>query len=206
MLRHILGSIVVLSSPLCAHALRTLLDLTKEDVVQTLEDLHSVIDIPQDDMQPLHLHHPSFRDFLLSEKRCKDPNFWVDEKQAHQRLVDGCLRVLSASLKQDICEVRAPGMLAANMERSRIEQCLPPEVQYACLFWDQHLEKSDTELCDEGQVHVFLQKHFLYWLEALGWMGKVSEGVHAVIRLESIAAVINPRDISDLLLIDMLGI
>jgi hypothetical protein len=34
-----------------------------------------------------------------------------------------------------------------------------------------------------------LQEHLLHWLEALGWMGKVSEGIHAVTVLESIVAV-----------------
>jgi hypothetical protein len=38
-------------------------------------------------------------------------------------------------------------------------------------------------------VHCFLQEHLLHWLEALGWMGKVPEGVHAITDLESFATV-----------------
>jgi hypothetical protein len=38
-------------------------------------------------------------------------------------------------------------------------------------------------------VHQFLREHLLYWLEALGWMQKVSEGIHAIASLESITAV-----------------
>jgi hypothetical protein len=38
-------------------------------------------------------------------------------------------------------------------------------------------------------VHHFLQEHLLHWLEALGWMQKVSEGIYAIISLESITTV-----------------
>jgi hypothetical protein len=34
-----------------------------------------------------------------------------------------------------------------------------------------------------------LQEHLLHWFEALGWMGKVSEGIHAIASLESITTV-----------------
>ncbi|KAF1815360.1 hypothetical protein P152DRAFT_479302 [Eremomyces bilateralis CBS 781.70] len=118
-------------------------DIKKKAVDQTLNDLHSVLDVPKDQKkdqkQPLRLHHPSFRDYLLSNDRCKNQDLWVDEKQAHQLLADSCIRLMSTSLKQDICCVDAPGMAVANVKRSRVEQCSPPEVQYACLYWIQHL-------------------------------------------------------------------
>ena len=192
MLRQILGSIVILFSPLSAHSLYKLLPVTREDIDQTLEDLHSVVDIPKDYNQLFRLHHPSFRDFLLSNGRCKDPNFWVDEKQAHRMLAKSCIRLMSTFLKQDVCEVNAPGTLATQIEGSRVEQCLPNEVRYACLYWIQHLQKGCTQLRDNDQVHQFLQQHLLHWLEALGWIGKVSEGNHAITLLESFAPVSLP--------------
>jgi hypothetical protein len=39
---------------------------------------------------------------------------------------------------------------------------------------------------DNGQVHTFLQKYFLYWLEALSLIGRISEGVLALRILESL--------------------
>ncbi|KAH8586332.1 putative WD-repeat protein [Bisporella sp. PMI_857] len=185
-LRHMLGSILVLFSPLSIYSLSTLLRISEEDIDETLEDLHAILDIPKSQIRPLHLHHPSFRDFLLNKDRCGDPKFWVDEKRAHQTLADDCIRLMSNSLKQDICGQGAPGTLVADVESSRIEQCLPPEVKYACLYWIQHLQKSDAQLHDNGQVHRFLQVHLLHWLEALGWMGKTSEGILAIISLEGI--------------------
>jgi hypothetical protein len=189
MLRHILGSTAVLFSPLSVYSLSRLLRVTKKDIDQTLEDLHSILDIPKDQSQPLHLHHPSFRDFLLNNNRCENPNFWVDEKQAHQTLADSCIQLMLASLKQDICGLNTPGALVTNVKRSRVERSLPPDLQYACLYWIQHFHKSGAQLRDNDQVHQFLQTHLLYWLEALGWMQKVSEGIYVISSLESIIAV-----------------
>lgn len=189
MLRYMLGSIVVLHSPLSIKSLSRLLDIPKEDIDDTLEDLHAILDIPNSDACVLRLHHPSFRDFLLDKDRCDDLNFWVDQKQAHQTLADSCIRLLSTALKEDVCSVNKPGALSTNIESSRVEQCLPPEVQYACLYWVLHLQKSGAQLRDNDQIHRFLQEHLLHWLEALGWMQKISEGILAIISLESVALV-----------------
>ena len=187
MLKQTLGSVVVLLSPLSAFSLSRLLHLPKEDVDRTLEDLHAILDIPKDQTRPLRLHHPSFRDFLLNEDRCGDSSFWVDEKQAHQTLAAGCIQLMSISLKQDICCLEAPGVLVTNIENSQVEKYLPAELQYACLYWVEHLKRSGAQLYD--QVYQFLQDHLLHWLEALGWIGKTSEGILAIITLESIALV-----------------
>jgi hypothetical protein len=173
---------VILFSPLSASSISRLLHVTKQRVNQTLNNLHAILDIPEDQTFPLRLHHPSFRDFLLDKKRCGDSDFQVDEKQAHRTLADNCIRLMSNSLKQDICGQDAPGTLVTNVESSRIEQCLPPEVKYACLYWTQ---KSSAQLHDNDQVHQFLQVHLLHWLEALGWMGKTSEGILAIFSLEA---------------------
>jgi len=185
-LKSLLGSIVALLSPLPVQAISKLLNTSQDEVDQTFDDLHAILNIPEDPSRPLRLHHPSFREFLFKKRRSKE--FWVDEKAAHQQLTDSCIRLMS-SLQQDIYGLDAPGILITNVKKSQIEQSLPVEVQYACLYWTQHLQKSGIQLRDNGQVHQFLQEHFLHWLEALGWMRKVPEGVRAVASLESLASV-----------------
>jgi hypothetical protein len=188
-LRHTLGSVVVLLSPLSTYSLSMLLHRSIEDVNQILGDLHAILDIPEDPIRPLRLHHPSFRDFLLDKNRCGDSNFWVDEKQAHRILANSCIQLMSTSLKQDICGVGSPGWPATDVENSRMEQCLPSAVQYACRYWAQHLQNGGIQLHDNDQVHQFLKVHLLHWLEALGWMGRVPDGIYAISSLESIAFV-----------------
>ena len=187
MLKSLLGSIVTLLSPLSTQSLSKLLSMAQDDVDQKLDDLHAILSIPEDPSLPLRLHHPSFRDFLVEKARCEE--FWVYEKQAHQVLADSCIRLMSASLKQYICGVDAPGTLVSDVERSQVEQSLSAEVQYACRYWIEHIRRSGTQLCDDSQVHVFLREHLLHWLEALGWMGKMPEGVHAIASLESFSSV-----------------
>ena len=96
---------------------------------------------------------------------------------------------MSTSLKQDICGLHTPGVLVTDVANTRVEQCLPPEVRYACLYWVQHLQKGSTQLHDSHQVHQFLQVHLLHWLEALGWIGKSSEGILAILALETLIPV-----------------
>jgi hypothetical protein len=96
---------------------------------------------------------------------------------------------MSTSLRQDVYDAKAPGMLVADVESSRIEKVLPPEVQYACRYWIDHVQKSRSQIRDYGRVHCFLRQHFLHWLEALGWIGKASIGVYAITVLESSVSV-----------------
>jgi hypothetical protein len=184
-----LGAVVLLYSPLSATSLARLLLIPAEEFHRTLHELHSILDVPQHPTRHVRLHHPSLRDFLLNKDRCRDANFWVDERQAHTALADKCIQLLSSLLKQDVCGVGDLGARAAKIEREQLEHCILPEMQYACLYWITHLAKSCVQLRDNDKVHDFLKKHCLHWLEALSWMGKVSEGVYAISSLESIALV-----------------
>ena len=197
-LRYILGSIATLSSPLPVNSLSRLLVTPKHKVDRILKDLHAILDIPEHPMRPLRLHHPSFRDFLLDKERCGDLDFWVDEKQAHQTLVEGCIQLMSTCLKQDMCGLDEPGVLATDLGGGRVRLYLPPEVQYACLYWVEHLYKSGAQLNDNDQVHQFLQMHFLHWLEVLSWMLRMSEAILAIRCLESIVLIKQLRHVEDL--------
>jgi NACHT domain len=189
MLKLVLGSIVVLLSPLSVSSLGRLLGVAKDDVELTVVDLHSVLDVPQVSARPLRLYHPSFRGFLLDSNKCTDSNFWVDGKHAHLVLAKSCIRLMSNSLKQDVFNLGNPGILLDEVEKSQIDQIIPPEVQYACLYWIQHVHEGNYPLQDDDEVHQFLQNHLLHWLEALGWIGKVTEGIYAISLLDSLVAV-----------------
>jgi hypothetical protein len=189
--RKIVGAIVILFNPLSTAALSELLDTPGPPIKQTLSDLHSVLDVPENSVYLIRLLHPSFRDFLLSKERCHNPQLWVDEKQVHLGLAESCLRLLSNRLKRDICSLHNPGALRADLESHRIEQFLPPEVQYACIYWIQHLQRSGARLSDNVQIHNFVRKHFLHWLEALALMGKISDGADILNTLESLLLTVS---------------
>jgi hypothetical protein len=109
MLKQVLGTIILLYSPLSIKSLSELLSLPTGAIKGGLADLYAILDIPKDTSRALRLHYPSFHDFLLNKDKYSDPNFWVDKKQAHQALADSYIRLMSNSLKQDVCELYALG-------------------------------------------------------------------------------------------------
>ena len=109
--RYVLGSSVVLRSYLSALSLSRLLPfedlITKDDIEDILYGLPAILDVPESPAEPLRLHHPSFRDFLLNKNRCCDANFRVDERSTHGKLASRCLELLFApdGLRQDTCSL-----------------------------------------------------------------------------------------------------
>ncbi|MCJ1464442.1 hypothetical protein MMC07_003055 [Pseudocyphellaria aurata] len=183
--REIIGSIVVLQSPLSIASLAILLDTPKDDISCMLDLLHSILKIPDDENMPVRPLHLSFREFLLDpEKHGKSP-FWVDERETHQRLTSKCLLVMSSSkgLRQNLCNLLRPGTPRSEIDKPTIDRCLQPEVRYACCYWVHHLEQSKEHICDDGLVYLFLQKYFLYWLEAMSLINKASDSINMISRL-----------------------
>ncbi|EGX50181.1 hypothetical protein AOL_s00076g256 [Orbilia oligospora ATCC 24927] len=200
--RQVVGTIVILSEPLSAVALAELLGVNQDVIHWSLRHLHSVLNVPKDQDSDIRLLHPSFRDFLLDEKRCHDPQFWIDKKMAHQQLAACCLKRLSCShsgLKLDICNLKHPGTSMEEIDPSLATKTIPPEMQYACQYYAQHLQFSEEYQCDGSPVDIFLRRHFLHWLEALSLIGKTSQAVHAIALLKSRVDIIRGPDLSDFL-------
>ncbi|KAL2833280.1 hypothetical protein BDW59DRAFT_156780 [Aspergillus cavernicola] len=188
-LRHVLGTIVILYSPLPLESMCKLIQVPKQRATKILVRLHAILDVSDNFTGPLRLHHPSFRDFLIDNQRCRDPDFFVDKHRVHHRLAESCVKLMSSTLKQDICGVNAPGTLADDVDKTQKQQCLLSEIQYACLYWVQHLQDSNVLLKDGDAIHQFLIYHVLHWLETLSWMRRLSEGIRALLSLESLALV-----------------
>ena len=172
-----------------ASVLSELIQLSEQDIRQAVDDLHAIVDTPDDNTLPVRIHHPSFRDFLVNPTRCEDLDFLVNDEKAHEKMAKGCIRVLSAGLKQDMCNWNEPSMFVNDVNPSEIEHHISPDVRYACLYWIDHVHKSAAKIQDGDEVHQFLQRHLLHWLEALGWVHKVSEGINAIISLQSLVDV-----------------
>ncbi len=192
--RHIVGSIVVLFNPVSIKVLTSLLQLATSDMRGTLEALPSVLDIPQDETAPIQLFHLSFRDFLLDENidgttRSTD-HFHIQEKSAHYKIFLHCLDLMTCHdhLRDNMCDLKFPGALAAEVSPGKIEEFIPLHIQYACRYWPDHLKHSGYNLRsveDVEKTRKFFNVHFLHWLEVLGLMGKISEGVILLTNMES---------------------
>lgn len=157
-LREVLGSIVILFSPLSMDSLSHLLPLSSSEIVETLADLHTIFNVPSQMNRPIRPHHPTFRDFILNRDRCSDVNFWVDEKQAHKAMANNCIQLMSKMLHRDICGLQSPGTLAKYIEPKLIKQRITPDLEYACRYWVQHCRESGMHLHDGDRTHRFFLK------------------------------------------------
>ncbi|KAF2266974.1 hypothetical protein CC78DRAFT_552099 [Lojkania enalia] len=183
--KQVVGSIIILASPLPTSSLARLLGVSLDTIEDQLDLLHSVLSIPSDPSIPVRLLHLSFRDFLVDPEKGRKQDiypFWVDERQTHELLAARCLKLLLTgdTLKRDICGLGFSRTRRSEVNQQTIDACLPPEVQYACRYWVYHWKESKCLIWDGNLVDCFLRSHLLYWLETLGLLGWVSESISMV--------------------------
>ncbi|CAI7660079.1 unnamed protein product [Penicillium pancosmium] len=175
----IVGSIVTVADPLGAAPLANLLGIATDCVDDRLSLLHSVLDTPRDAFSPVKIFHESFRDFLVQVDSVDDHQFQIDETAAHKILADRCISLLDEGgvLKKDICNLKEPGKLRTTIDQEVVDDSLPSEVRYACLYWVHHVKGSAVMLNYEHRVLRFLQNHLLHWLEALSLLGRITDSI-----------------------------
>lgn len=189
--RDTVGPIILLFDSPSTIVLKSLFPTLSETIDITLEPLKSLLDVPDDGKMPIQLLHPSFRDFLIDQERCRAEHFWVDQKKTHHIIAKQCLHLMSNNLKRNICQLETPGTPRDEIEDIVLSKLLPSELRYACQYWVYHLDRGTTISVDDAiQVYEFLQTHFLHWLEALSLIGKISEAVLLINLLESFPEVV----------------
>ncbi|KAH5436513.1 hypothetical protein HBI47_072820 [Parastagonospora nodorum] len=188
--REVVGSIVVLERPLSAVSLGRLLQVPQQEIQCRLDSLHSVLSVPSNKDAPVRLLHLSFREFLVDPQKQGKSLFWVDEKSTHQKLASRCLELMSGSsgLCQDMCGLSGPGVLRGEIDEHTVATSLSPDLQYACRYWVDHLKQGGQGIVDGDATHLFLQKHFLHWLEAISLIRESSRCVDLLNSLQALAS------------------
>ena len=133
-LKLVLGSLVLLYSPLSPSSMEQLLGLAVP-LQSTLEQLQSVVVLPNDSNEPVYAIHPSFHEFLTNSNRCTNSNFLVIPELYHSFLAQACLDAMK-SLKRNICNIEQPWKLhheLTNLPKS-VHRCIPQSLQYACQY------------------------------------------------------------------------
>ncbi|CAG7960426.1 unnamed protein product [Penicillium salamii] len=177
------GAIIVLCQQISITTLSKLLSTEKNKVKGALTRLGSLIDLGDGKGSPIRLAHLSFSDYLFDKDRCLEDSFRISKEVKHGELLGHCLNTLSENLRCDISQFGSFSMLGQDIGPQVISECLPAHVQYACLYWVEHLLSSDSDPLDDGPVHGFLKEHLLDWIEALSLMDKLSDGMNAVVML-----------------------
>jgi len=80
-------------------------------------------------------------------------------------------------------------LLEKGADIAVIQEQFPLILQYTCRYWVHHLQQSQVQIHDDDDVHKFLRKHFLHWLEALSLMDRLSEVIEYIGILQSLVSV-----------------
>ncbi|KAF5984025.1 vegetative incompatibility protein het-E-1 [Fusarium bulbicola] len=176
--KRIVGTIINLAIPLSSSALSKLKRIDQKTIDAKLDFLHSVLSIPSSSHAPIRMFHSSFRDYLMDPDVEGNP-FDVDKKESSRDLVGDCFQAME-SLKTDVCHLGIPGMLRSTLRPEVIDQCLQPEVQYACVYWIHHQMIAGITPRDVAGILKFLEKHLLHWFEAMILLGKSTVDVKLI--------------------------
>ncbi|KAL2822913.1 WD40-repeat-containing domain protein [Aspergillus granulosus] len=175
-------------SKLPAGSIAVLLKVEQQNDRRLLEDLHTISLVLDTAIYPDHPRYPPLGGFLLDNQWCTNPDLYIDKQEAHRKLLISCIRLMSTSLKGNICELNGPGTPLQSIPSGRIRSHIPPELQYACLYWGKHLQESGVKIYDDDFIHDFLKTHLLHWLEVLSLLDRVSDGIHILYVLQKHAS------------------
>lgn len=177
--REVVGTIILLTEPLSTKSLASLLAVSSEDIANRLDMLHSVLSIPTDEDKPVRLFHLSFRDTLVDPDQRGKSLFWIDMPRTHLEIARRCIDLLSrlGVLRENICDLDGPGTFRSEIDVKVIEDKIPTDARYACLYWVHHIEQSALFASIKTYVYDFLREKCLYWLEALSFLGSAHEAV-----------------------------
>jgi hypothetical protein len=180
----LLGTVVLLSARPTPTLLATLLQLPVKEVAASLQSFVDARLLTSDDIldsvtdtTPLRACHNSLYEFLIDPQRCRVTEYLVLPANGHEALLDRCLSLLNEHLRQDICDIRSPGIANTDVLDlpARIARCVPEAMRYACMFWPVHLAASGYP---SGPVSAalphFCTEHLLNWLEVLSLLGELS--------------------------------
>jgi hypothetical protein len=150
---------------------------TIDGVVCFLGSLFAGVDRLDTPVRPVHT---SIRDFLLDETR--SGKFAVNISRGHTTLAWGSVQLLLRDLHFNMCHLESSNVRNSEVKdmESRIATGITRELQYASLFWDEHLcqVKADHSLLT--LVKQFWYKSSLFWLEALSVLQRINVVARAI--------------------------
>ena len=173
-IRSVLGGMILAANPLSPSTIATLLGFDTEDVFPLLSSISSLLILQEDINQPVRPFHKSFADFIVDPTRCINKRFCISPPSHHIELVLCCLKLMDQTLEKKLCKPQDAIIIPkANSSPKRTGQHFDPALQYACKLWYKHLTKNNVGCSSAvtSTLHNFLEKRFLFWLEALSILG-----------------------------------
>jgi hypothetical protein len=179
-LRSVLIALVLAQQPLTADGLAVMARVDQDTCHECLRRISALLDYRHDSDEPVRLMHLSFSDFLLDPRRCSSlPGYMVDVARDHLRFVEYCLELMNKALRYDICRIRDPSLLNAEVTdiEGRLLEHVSESLRYACRFWVthwlEHIRIARIQAQIPSGLEAFCAQHLLHWIEVLSLTGSL---------------------------------
>jgi len=183
--KRVLACILAARVLLSVQALADILGLDVDDLRGSLERLHSVIYLPPNDLVPgLRALHASFGDYVLSRAA---PGVRITISLGDLVLARGCLDVMARRLHFNLARVQS----SYKPNPSTPSDCIRLSLEYACLQWIYHVSAVSDPSTFDQEISVTFLPRFLFWLEAISILGRVSRA--AAMLLFAVSTVSDTR-------------
>ncbi|KIL59264.1 hypothetical protein M378DRAFT_14960 [Amanita muscaria Koide BX008] len=183
----IVGTIVLAQDPLSVHSIASLIEIDVDNVLVVLRQLQSVIFVA--DNKP-RAYHKSFVDYITDSEQCDDINLRIDPTKRHTRIAGRCFEMMGKHLKINILGLGVPARFLSNeggrakdgITDEKLQEKIPQVLQYACAYWDGHLNRANTDDADlVNELEKFDKAHVLLpWFEVLSLIGKLDSAPRAI--------------------------
>jgi len=179
----VLGAIVLAFNPLSRRELSTILGISTTLILTTLRHFHSMILVPTNELEEIHIFHKSFPDFLQDPERCADLRFHIDSTAHHGGMVLNCLELVKG-LKRNPCSL-PPFIMNHDIFNlpQLLEDGLGGAVRYACSHWARHLRHSPISHDYASQAIVLVTstlKGASLWIEVMSLENCLEEVIHSM--------------------------
>jgi hypothetical protein len=146
--------------------------------------------------EQIYFVHQSAKDYLSGKMRAA---VLPSRSEIEYDLFTQSLKLMSSTLKRDMYNLVDLGLHADEVKVPAPDLLAP--ARYSCVHWVDHLHNSvlsgrvhcAESFQENSAVHVFLEKCFLYWLEALSLCRSMSAGVSSMTTLTALSQVIIDR-------------
>lgn len=168
-------SIVVASAQcepvLCEVLIRTLNTQFDTAVVeQFLDKLLPVLKFDIKSNSSIRVQHLSFLNYLEDKTKCSVA-FWSNYSDSCMRLCTGCIGILKADLRFNICNIESSFLKNKDIKEleERRKKCISVTLNYASKYWTYYVPEEVTANSADHflpLIHDFLKRpHVLFWIE-----------------------------------------
>ena len=93
----VIGAVVLAMDPLTPSVIATLVGLGKQEVVDLLQLIQSLLKLPEDPDFPVLPFHKSFPDFITDPLCCPNKRFHISPGNGHLKFALNCLKLMNGS-------------------------------------------------------------------------------------------------------------